>query len=254
MQENSKKSIHRLQEYITFKGTSLNKLAAELGLSNSYFSKMVRNSGSIGSDIIEKIIRSYPDLNAEWLLTGNGNMLKIVPDVEDQGNTKCTQNMSPICPEGEKEAKRIVNAKNDKYLYNSNLHKKQTNVLSAEDEEFAFFQQEYRIYEHLKRANKVATIYNAVFDCIGDLDMIIKYCNHYYWGNLYDDIDAYINKQINKEQLLTKFKAHSTIVQDLEKVLIPYKSVLQDLYYKLDDFDNKRDRLYDFNDIENDNK
>lgn len=74
--ENITKTIHRLNEYITKTGTTFNKLALELGLSNSYFSKMVRNNGSIGSDIIENILRIHPDINADWLLTGRGCMLR----------------------------------------------------------------------------------------------------------------------------------------------------------------------------------
>lgn len=101
MQENNTKSIHRLQEFITNKGISLNKLSVELGLSNSYFSKMVRNSGSIGSDIIEKIVRLYPELNIEWLLTGNGCMLKkdvkCTPLEQNIENKECTPFLSPQC-------------------------------------------------------------------------------------------------------------------------------------------------------------
>lgn len=73
---NNTKTIHRLSEYTTKMGISFNKLAIELGLSNSYFNKMVKNGGSIGSDIIENILRIYPDISADWLLTGNGSMLR----------------------------------------------------------------------------------------------------------------------------------------------------------------------------------
>lgn len=73
-EENNTKTIHRLSEYTTRTGISFNKLALELGLSNSYFSKMVKNGGSIGSDIIENILRIHPDINADWLLTGRGSM------------------------------------------------------------------------------------------------------------------------------------------------------------------------------------
>ena len=74
--ENITKTINRLIEYIEYKHISLNKFSIELGVSNSYFSKMVRNNASIGSDIIEKILRTHIDLSPEWLLTGNGSMLR----------------------------------------------------------------------------------------------------------------------------------------------------------------------------------
>ena len=72
--ENNTKLIHRLGEYLTVKGISFNRLAVDLGLSNSYFSKMIKNAGSVGSDVVEKILRIHPDLNADWLLTGRGPM------------------------------------------------------------------------------------------------------------------------------------------------------------------------------------
>ena len=74
--ENITKAIGRLCEYITYSGITFNKLATELGLSNSYFSKMVKNNGSIGSDVIENILRIHPELNADWLITGRGSMLR----------------------------------------------------------------------------------------------------------------------------------------------------------------------------------
>ncbi len=74
--ENFTKTIERLEQFIGFKNISFNKLAIKIDVSNSYFSKMVRNKASIGSDILEKIVRIFPDLNVEWLLTGDGEMIK----------------------------------------------------------------------------------------------------------------------------------------------------------------------------------
>lgn len=74
--ENFTKSIDRLSKFIDYKGISFNKLATIIGVSNSYFSKMVKNKASIGSDILEKIVRVYPDMNSNWLLTGEGEMIK----------------------------------------------------------------------------------------------------------------------------------------------------------------------------------
>lgn len=70
------KPIERIFYFAELKGISIHKLSLEIGVSNSYFSKMKKNRASIGSDIIEKILRRYTDLNAEWLLTGNGEPVK----------------------------------------------------------------------------------------------------------------------------------------------------------------------------------
>lgn len=45
-------------------------------MSNASFGKSLKNGGSIGGDKLEIILSVYPDINAEWLLTGDGEMLK----------------------------------------------------------------------------------------------------------------------------------------------------------------------------------
>lgn len=79
MEENFTKTIDRITLYIEHKHISIHKFSLEIGVSNSYFNKMIKNRASIGSDIIEKILRSYDDLNPTWLLTGIGNMLRETP-------------------------------------------------------------------------------------------------------------------------------------------------------------------------------
>lgn len=80
-EENITKIIHRLQEYVKCKHITLNQISVSIGASNSYFSKMAKNDGSIGEEVIRKILLFYDDLEADWLLTGRGEMLKLqVPE------------------------------------------------------------------------------------------------------------------------------------------------------------------------------
>lgn len=44
-------------------------------ISNGYVNKQFKGKGTIGSDIIDKIHRSFPDLNMNWILTGKGGMI-----------------------------------------------------------------------------------------------------------------------------------------------------------------------------------
>lgn len=53
-----------------------NKFEAYIGLSAGYISKMDKNSGGITSDVMLKLKDKFPDLNFDWLITGNGSMLK----------------------------------------------------------------------------------------------------------------------------------------------------------------------------------
>lgn len=49
-----------------------------IGMSYGSF-KGKAKEGSLNSDAIEKILTNYPSVNAEWLLTGNGDMEKSIP-------------------------------------------------------------------------------------------------------------------------------------------------------------------------------
>lgn len=76
--------VSRIKEFIDYKTISVRKFEEKVGFSNGAFASQYKNNGSIGSDKIENILQSYPEINLEWLLTGEGEMLK--PRVEDIKN------------------------------------------------------------------------------------------------------------------------------------------------------------------------
>lgn len=62
----------RVQQYIDYKGISIYRLEASAELSKGYWAK----TKSISADVAMKISRIYTDLSAEWLLRGEGDMIK----------------------------------------------------------------------------------------------------------------------------------------------------------------------------------
>lgn len=62
----------RLIEFIDYKGLSVQSFELQCGLSNGAVSKMGNNTRR---STIDKISKSYPELNTNWLLTGEGGML-----------------------------------------------------------------------------------------------------------------------------------------------------------------------------------
>jgi hypothetical protein len=70
------KTIDRLMQFITHAGLSARQFDLSIGASNGYTLRMKKNNASVGSDVIENILRVYPQLNVVWLLTGEGSMLK----------------------------------------------------------------------------------------------------------------------------------------------------------------------------------
>jgi hypothetical protein len=70
------KTIDRLLQFIKFSGLSARQFDLSIGAGNGYTLRMQKNNASIGSDVIENIIKTYPELNLVWLITGEGDMLK----------------------------------------------------------------------------------------------------------------------------------------------------------------------------------
>lgn len=62
----------RLIQFISYKKLNVNRFQISIGVSNSYIRNM--NSG-IGVDIIRKIQNVYPELNIDWLTSGEGKMI-----------------------------------------------------------------------------------------------------------------------------------------------------------------------------------
>lgn len=63
----------RITKFLELKGLSQRKFETEVGLSNGYLNSL-RNAP--GADKMQRIIDTYPELNLDWLLTGEGDMLK----------------------------------------------------------------------------------------------------------------------------------------------------------------------------------
>ncbi len=63
-------------QFIRHAGLSARQFDLSIGAGNGYILRMKKNNASIGSDVIEIILRIYPQLNVVWLLTGEGSMLK----------------------------------------------------------------------------------------------------------------------------------------------------------------------------------
>lgn len=69
--------FERLALYMGFIKKSRLEFAKEANLNPSSLSKYLNgNTKNPGIDFAEAIIRAFPDLNANWWFTGNGNMIK----------------------------------------------------------------------------------------------------------------------------------------------------------------------------------
>lgn len=65
--------IERLKEFLKYLELGQNVFEKRMGWGNGYIAHIKK---SIGSDKLNDLINEYPLFNIEWLITGNGNMLK----------------------------------------------------------------------------------------------------------------------------------------------------------------------------------
>jgi transcriptional regulator with XRE-family HTH domain len=83
--------LSRLKEFLQSNGDNLATVAEKIGVSASYFSTAKIAQSEIGSDKIAKILLLYPQLSADWLLTGIGLMLKEAKSLKNQSEIITSQ-------------------------------------------------------------------------------------------------------------------------------------------------------------------
>lgn len=68
--------VERLKEYIDSRNISVSAFEKSVGMGNASFGKSLKTGGAIGTDKLENILNKYADLSPEWLLTGEGDMIR----------------------------------------------------------------------------------------------------------------------------------------------------------------------------------
>ena len=66
--------LDRIKQYLDAKGISISAFERSIGMSNASFGKSLKNRGAIGTDKLENILSTYPDLSVDWLFYGKGSM------------------------------------------------------------------------------------------------------------------------------------------------------------------------------------
>lgn len=82
--------LDRLHQYMTYRNLSFNKLEISINSSHGSISNAWKHSKNIGANVVERILITYPEISAEWLLRGNGEMIltskmHASPDADNSG-------------------------------------------------------------------------------------------------------------------------------------------------------------------------
>lgn len=78
------KIIDRIILFIHHKNLSMRAFDSSINVGNGYTSKQSKSKASVGSDVLERIIDTYPELNPLWLITGKGEMIIDIQTVDSE--------------------------------------------------------------------------------------------------------------------------------------------------------------------------
>ncbi len=101
----------RLDKYMDYKGLNDNQITIKAGISNGLIGK-ARKRGSLSQENISKILYAFPELDANWLFLGKGNMLKQPEKSEHEGNKLLLQRIEELAIENNALRKEVEQLKN----------------------------------------------------------------------------------------------------------------------------------------------
>ncbi len=78
----------RIRKFIEYKGISPSELADAIGVQRSNVTHVLKGRNKPSFQFIEKLLQIYPEINAKWLLLGEGKMI--------EGNTKPATLFDPV--------------------------------------------------------------------------------------------------------------------------------------------------------------
>lgn len=112
----------RLDMIVSHLGISGRELSRACGFSESYYSSI--NDG-IGADKLNKILSAYPEISAQWLLTGKGDMLTS----ESEHSVPTLNSLHSLFETREAEHKVILGQNSEIIKQNSDIIKQNSEVM-----------------------------------------------------------------------------------------------------------------------------
>lgn len=68
--------IQRVREFLTINSISVNSLAKQINVAQATLNPQLRGDRTLAANIVVKILETFPDISAEWLLRGEGEMYR----------------------------------------------------------------------------------------------------------------------------------------------------------------------------------
>lgn len=95
----------RIRQLITAKGLTSARFADMIGVQRSGISHILSGRNKPGLELLNKMLLTFPDVSADWLITGQGDMLR-----SETKKSPSTGELFP--PEGDKGNKKVASPMN----------------------------------------------------------------------------------------------------------------------------------------------
>ena len=76
--------VNRISKLIESTGLNPTSFAAKIGVQQKTLWNQLNEKRKLSLETIEAIVENFPDVSAEWLLRGNGSMLKGQEDADNE--------------------------------------------------------------------------------------------------------------------------------------------------------------------------
>ncbi len=73
--------VNRIKKVISLKNFSLSRFADHIGVQRATISHILSGRNKASLEVVQKILDAFPEISAEWLVKGNGNMTKSAPNL-----------------------------------------------------------------------------------------------------------------------------------------------------------------------------
>lgn len=98
----------RILELLRHTGLTATRLADEIGVQRSGISHIISGRNQPSYDFMVRILERFPEISADWLLTGKGNMIRGINNLPEN-KTKIKPVDNPALPEEINNNKQVTN-------------------------------------------------------------------------------------------------------------------------------------------------